>query len=123
MAGGTLLAESLKLNVPLDALPLTVNRIVRLGPLEDLPPGQPVIWTFVEFEVDDAEAPQLAEMLASVLDGSAGWYCDLRTATDTFVVFADRVFTYRRGDEAGRAAAAEYARSVGVPDSQVDWPE
>jgi len=44
-------------------------------------------------------------------------------ADETFVVFADRIFRYRRGDPAGRAAAERHGRSVGVPEAQLDWPE
>ncbi len=36
-------------------------------------------------------------------------------------VGADRFFRYPRGDRAGRAEAEAYARSLGVPDSQLDW--
>jgi hypothetical protein len=60
--------------------------------------------------------------LSHALASEAGWYCDYRSDTETFVVFADRVFRYARGDPAGRAAAADYARSVGVPVAQLDWP-
>jgi len=42
---------------------------------------------------------------------------------DHMVVFAGRVFRYRNGDVAGRAEVADYARSVGVPEHQLDWPE
>ena len=55
------------------------------------------------------------------LERTGGWYCDFRNDTETFVVFAGRTFHYR-GDEPGRAAVAEYARSVGVPEEQLDWP-
>jgi hypothetical protein len=33
------------------------------------------------------------------------------------------VFRYRRGDEAGRAEAVAYGRSVGTPEHQLDWEE
>ena len=51
-----------------------------------------------------------------------GWYVDLHTADESFVVFASRVFRYARGDAAGRAAAESHARANGVPDAQIDWP-
>jgi hypothetical protein len=47
----------------------------------------------------------------------------LRSEDEAFVVFADRVFRYPRGDTERRAEAEEYGRSVGVPESQLDWPE
>jgi len=50
-------------------------------------------------------------------------YCDFRTDDETFVVFSTRVFRYRRGDPAARELAAAHARAVGLPESQIDWPE
>ena len=52
-----------------------------------------------------------------------GWYCDFRSPSETFVVFAGRVLRYPRGEKDGRAEAEAYARSGGVPESQLDWPE
>jgi len=57
-----------------------------------------------------------------VLDDS-GWYVDFRSADETFVVFAGRVFRYRRRDKRRRAEAEAYARARGVPQAQLDWPE
>jgi hypothetical protein len=33
------------------------------------------------------------------------------------------VFRYQRGDRSGRARAAQYARTVGVPEAQLDWSD
>jgi hypothetical protein len=84
--------------------------------------GQPVAWTFFDFEADDDDAARLADALERVLEMQGGWYCDFRSDTETFVVFAGRTFRYPRGDERGRAAAADYGRSVGVSEEQLDWP-
>ena len=51
-----------------------------------------------------------------------GWYCDFRNDTETFVVFAGRTFRYARWRRARSRPVAEYARSVGVPEEQLDWP-
>jgi hypothetical protein len=120
---GTLIAESLRLNVALERVPLTVAKVVRVGPLEGLSPDQPTVWTFVEFTADEAEADDLAGSLARAIDPALGWYCDFRTTDETFVVFAERIFRYGRGDPAGRAEAAAHARHVGLPDTQIDWPQ
>ena len=122
MASGTLIAESLRLDVELRAPTLRVHSIVRRS-LDGLPPGQPSVWTFVEFEVDDGEAGALADALAAALAEPLGWYCDFRTEETTYVVFHGRVFRYARGDAAGRGVVEAYARSVGLPESQIDWPE
>jgi len=57
------------------------------------------------------------------LDPTGGWYCDFRTSNETYVVFGGRVFHYSRGDRTRRSEAEEHARSVGVPEAQIDWPE
>ena len=121
IAGG-LIAESLRVGSVLTGVTLTVNRISRAD-VGDVDAGQPLTWTFVDFEVADDDADRLAAALSGALDGSCGWYCDFRTDDETFVVFAGRVFRYSRGDVAGRSEAADYARSVGVPEPQLDWPE
>jgi hypothetical protein len=41
---------------------------------------------------------------------------------ETFVVFSGRIFRYRRGDQTARTAVEAHARSVGVPESELDWP-
>ena len=123
MARGTLLAESLQLGVAFEPNGMVVTQIVRRGPFDEMPRDQPPIWTFVEFTIDDCAAAEVAAMLASRLDPVGGWYCDFRTAIETFVAFPGRVFRYRRGDAVGRSEAAAYARSIGIPGSQIDWPE
>jgi len=85
--------------------------------------GQPRIRTFIEFEAPDADAERLALALSDVLDPTPGWYCDFRSTENTFVVFAGRIFRYERGDQAGRADAEAHARSVGVPEAQIDWSD
>jgi hypothetical protein len=123
MVSGTLIAESLRLDVAVDRVPLTVNKIVRRGTLTGLCSGQPAIWTFVEFSADETHAAELADSLAEALDPELGWYCDLHSDEETFVVFSDRTFRYARGDSRGRRLAESHARAVGLPESQIDWPD
>jgi len=121
MIEGTLIGESIRVGAELSGVRLTVRKVSRAA-LGDAAAGQPALWTFIEFEADDSEAAVLAGALANVLDRPGGWYTDFRTADETFVIYAGRVFRYPRGDSAGRAEAAAYGRSVGVPDNQLDWP-
>ena len=119
---GTLLGESLRTGAMFDGLPLTVTRIFRLA-AGDTGAGQPELWTFIEFEVPAAEAQELAQALAQVLDDVGGWYCNFSSPDETFVVFAKRVFRYPSRDPAERQRVEAYARSVGVPEAQIDWPD
>lgn len=122
MASGALIGESLRVGTTLEPPALYATKVVRAA-CGDTDSGQPLLWTFIEFELPDEHAPAWAERLQAALSPDLGWYCDFRTADETFVVFAGRVFRYRRGDGRGRAEAAAHGRSVGVPDRQLDWPE
>ena len=119
---GVLIAESLRTGAHIEGVTLSVRRIMR-GEDGDTAAGQPLTWTFIEFEAPLEEAEALATALSRAIDKRLGWYCDFRSSTETFVVFAERVFRYPRGDTVGRSDAETYARSVGVPASQLDWPE
>jgi hypothetical protein len=121
MASGNLIGESIRVGASVD-VPLTVEKVSRVD-AGDEAAGQPRVWTFIAFEVPDANAQSLAAALSQALESAGGWYCDFRTAQETFVVFAGQTFRYRRGDHAARAEAERHARSVGVPEAQVDWHE
>jgi len=141
MVRGRLLAESLRLGHDLRVRDLVVTRIGRhdvstsTAPDETTPNQravdssggaaemQPTVWTFLDFEAPDADADQLARALADALVAENGWYADFLVAEDHVVVFAGRVFRYRLGDEAGRAAAVEYGLAAGTPPGQLDWGE
>ena len=84
---------------------------------------QPREWTLLWFEAPDDDGDRLAEALSASLEADGGWYADFHSDSDVTVVFAGRVFRYRRGDAPARAEVAEYARSVGVPEQQLDWAE
>jgi hypothetical protein len=118
---GTLIAESLRVGAILDSLSLTVTKIARAD-VGDVDADQPRTWTFLEFEISDEELAGLLTALERGLESRGGWYCDARSDAETLVVFAGRTFRYPHGDASGRERAAEYARSVGVPEAQLDWP-
>jgi hypothetical protein len=119
---GALIAESLRADVAIEGIELRVTKVARAA-WGDVDAGQPLVWTLIEFAADDRHADQLAQALADALDPAGAWYCDFQSADETFVVFANVIFRYPRGDETGRDAAAEHARSIGVPESQLDWPD
>ena len=122
MATGNLIAESIRIGASVEGVPLTVEKVYRVEAGDDTV-GQPRVWTFIPFEVPDDDAPSLADVLSAALEPIGGWYCDFRTADETFVVFAGRTFRYRSGDRGARREAEAYARSVGVPEGQIDWQE
>jgi hypothetical protein len=80
-------------------------------------------WTLLDFQAPEADAERLAAALAGCLEPTGGWYVNYNTTAEAFVVFADRVFRYPRGDAAARSEVQAYARSVGVPEEQLDWED
>ena len=125
MATGTLIAESVVVGGRLEDLDVTLRGIERVEPqdisAEQRAAGVPPRWTLLRLELLDAAAPALARALAGVVV-ERGWYADLRTAEETFVIVAGHVFRYPIGDRDGRAAAEGFARQHGVPEAQLDWP-
>jgi len=119
MLEGTLIAESLQPGTTLDGVTLTVRKIVRHAP-SGITEAQPAIWTNIDFEITDSEGDALAGALAAAL-GERGWYANFQSATEAFVVFANQVFRYPRGDAAGRARAQAHGRLRGIPEPQLDW--
>ena len=116
---GGLVAESLAPGAELET-PLTARRVRRIDAGDPLV-GQPVVWTLIEFVVAEELAEQLIAELRDALEPGP-WYCDLASDKETVVVFAGRAFRYPRGDDGGRAEAETHARTVGVPETQLDWP-
>jgi hypothetical protein len=113
MIEGTLIAESLRAGTSLENLKLTVRKISRYQ-VQGTTPGQPGIWTALDFEAGEAGAAELARAFADVLDDQPGWYVNFECPTESFVVFPGRIFRYPRGDAAGRAEAQAYGRQLAI---------
>ena len=122
MLTGVIIAESLRTDAPLDGKFIRITRVTRVA-VDGTTDGQPPVWTLLEFEAEEERAEALAGQLAAVLDPAGAWYVDFQAADESFVVFAGKVLHYRQGDADGRRAAERYARSIGVPESQLDWRE
>ena len=119
MLEGTLIAESLRVGTTLADLNLIVRKISRYR-AGGTTPGQPDIWTALDFEADEGDAAGLAEVFAGVLD-QPGWYANFQSPAESSVVFPGKIFRYPRGDVAGRAAAQAHGRQLAIPEPQLDW--
>ncbi|MFD4557878.1 hypothetical protein ACFWP5_26785 [Streptomyces sp. NPDC058469] len=124
MITGYVLGESLRPGAVFAPHGLRIHKVERIDVSASATAGQPAFWTLVEWEADDdgASGP-IAEALAYALEPDNGWYADFTVGDERVIVFAGKVFRYRRGDEAGRAEAVAYGRSVGTPEHQLDWEE
>jgi hypothetical protein len=79
------------------------------------------VWTFLDFEAPDERADELAQALAAALDTVTGWWADFTVGDDHVVVFANRVFRYRIGDQQARNEAVTWGLAAGTPEHQLDW--
>lgn len=122
MITGYVIGESLRTGAVFEPRGLRLRKVNRVG-IDAVADGQPAVWTLVEWETDGEDIGALADALADALEPDLGWYADFTAGDERVVVFARKVFRYRRGDEAGRAAAVAYGRSVGTPEHQLDWEE
>ena len=118
---GTLLGESLQADAVIE-VPLGVHRVARTAS-GDTDVGQPRDWTFVEFSVAAEDVDALTSALSKSLLREGGWYCDFHSDQEVLVVCHGRIFRYQAGDRAAREEVTRYARSMGVPESQLDWAE
>lgn len=118
---GLILDESLKPGTKLDCDGMRIIRVSRYE-VTGAPEYQPSIWTAIEFEAGEQSAAVLANQLADSLLEPA-WYVNWNSDSEATVVFPNKVFRYRRGDQGGRAAAQQYGRQCGVPESQLDWAD
>ncbi|MET7686724.1 hypothetical protein ABZT06_01800 [Streptomyces sp. NPDC005483] len=122
MITGYVIGESLRPGAVFEPRGLRLRKISRVE-IDEAADGQPPVWTLVEWESEGQDVGALADALAEALDPELGWYADFVAGDERVVVFAGRVFRYRRGDRAGRAEAVAYGRSVGTPGHQLDWEE
>ena len=119
MLTGLLLQESLDDLRVLDLLRITKTETWWVGNAAN---GQPSVWTALSFEADSSQADAVAEALSRALKAQ-GWFINASTETHIYVIFPHKIFKYPKGDGAQRAAAREYGRSIGIPESQLDWSE
>lgn len=121
MITGYVIAESLCPGAEFALPGLRLRKIVRTETADSATGAQSFAWTFIEYEYEYDDPVILADALAAALSPDGGWYTDFTVGDERVVVYADKVFRYRRDDAAGRAEAIEYGRTVGVPEHQLDW--
>jgi hypothetical protein len=117
---GVMVAESLRAGSELAGIPLHVTKSARVD-VGNRAAEQPQHWTLLYFAAEEAKAERLAKQMAACLAPTGGWYVNYNTAAEAFVVFADKVFRYPRREAEGRRRVQDYARSIGIPEPQLDW--
>ena len=110
---GTLIKESLADERILDLLEI---RGAEIWKAENHTADQPKYWTATFFHAESEGF--IVELSRSLKDS---WYVDLSDRAHKVLVFRNKVIRYLPGDAAGKRRAEEYCRSIGVPESQIDW--
>lgn len=119
MLKGLILKESLENTGVLDLVRITRTETWQVT---NAASSQPVVWTALSFEAEQARAEAVAAQLSRALKPQ-GWYVNASTAKHVYVIFPGRVFKYPKGNKAQREAAKQYGRSLAIPESQLDWSE
>lgn len=115
MIKGTLIKESLSDDKILDFVEIDK---VELWKAENHTASQPKYWTAILFH---ANSEEFLDVLPNYL--ADGWYVDLSNHEEKIIVFKNKVVKYQIGEAAGKQEAIDYCRKIGVPESQIDWPE
>lgn len=112
---GLLLKESLKDMSVLDLIKITKEEKWDIDNAADF---QPKVWNAVEFK-GEGKVEEIAESMSKAMNPR--WYLNISTDKEEFVVFLNKVFKYSKEDKEGKKKAQEYARSLNIPESQIDW--
>jgi len=76
-------------------------------------------WTMIWFSSDVIDFP---ERLSNALI-SGNWFADMKKGNCKYIVFKDKVLSYGIGNAEEKERVLEYCRSVGIPESQMNWSE
>lgn len=113
---GLLLKESLK---DIDILDIVLITRTETWHVDNAAEFQPKIWTAIYFEGNGDQADVVSEKLSQSL--KPRWYINISIQNDAYVIFPNKVFKYTKGDIQKRAEAIKYGKSLGIPESQLDW--
>ncbi len=112
---GLLLKESLKDMKVLNLVKITKEEKWDVDNAADF---QPKVWNAVEFE-GEGKVEEIVECMSKAMNSR--WYLNISTNKEEFVVFLNKIFRYSKGNKKGKKKAQEYARSLNIPESQIDW--
>ena len=88
--------------------------------VENAAPDQSKVWSVAYFEVPESSADILATEFSKMIKAGT-WFIDFENDKKKYVVFRNKIFTYTPDDTVGKGAVKMYARSIGIPESQLNW--
>lgn len=114
---GIVIQESLDDPLILNALSIIKTRVAEI---DNASSGQEPVWTMHTIIVDPSEVDALAMQLRDGLKPGK-WYVALRNDERSIVIYRDRIFDYESEDKVAHEEAQDYGKSLGIPESQLDW--
>ncbi len=79
-------------------------------------------WTLHTIEIEPEKVDEIARQISKNLEREHDWYADFNDGENFYVIFRDKIFTYKKGDKEGKQKAVDYGLSLGIPDYQLDFP-
>ena len=115
---GLLLKESLQ---DLDVLKLvTIIKEEKWDiPKERLAKFQPKIWNAITFEGNMNKIKEISQKMSQAIKPK--WYLNIGTPDKETVIFHNKIFEYKKGDEKEKEKSIKYGKSIGIPKCQMDY--
>jgi hypothetical protein len=114
---GTIIAESLLSDAVFNFVDIKARETAELT---DPTTDQPKSVTVISFEVGDDMAAAVAdEVSRTMLAGS--WYADISHEYERIIIFRNKVVRFAPKETEKRQKAFDYAKSLGIPESQIDF--
>lgn len=85
-------------------------------------------WTLHTVEIEPEKVNLFARQLSQAIEqpgqkkGDA-WYADFNDGKTVYVIFSNKIFTWKIGDQIAKKQASNYGIKMGIPKHQVNWPE
>lgn len=85
--------------------------------------GKPKYWTALFFTSAAADFPELVSKVMLSDSGSGSWFVDFKAGQVKYIVFKDKIFTYKIGNPSEKEYVCNECRKMGILDEQMNWPE
>lgn len=114
---GLLIKESIDDESLLDYL--SINK-VEIWKTDNLPR----YWTAISFTSSYHDFPdRISKVMISDESNGENWFVDFKAGNRKYVVFRNKVLQYTIGNAVEREKVCEECRTMGIPDSQMQWSE
>lgn len=116
---GIIIEESLENKTVLGELSIASTKIVPVTERHKTPWVKQ--WTFLNVEIPEDEADEIAEKLSKSLETEHAWYADYKNDQYHFIIYREKIFKVDLKNPVLYKDAKEYGLSIGIPDYQVNF--